>query len=263
MSDIDRGQVTASAAEIYDAFFVPALFEQWTDVVLNAAAVREGDRVLDVGCGTGALARAARKRTVVVAAVDPNPGMLEVARRNEPAIAWKIGTAERLPFVDGSFDRTVSQFALMFFVDPTAALDEIARVTVRDGQIALAVWDRFEHNVGYARLASLIEQLFGAPAAQSLRVPFELGDPERLAGMVSHALIDPQVTTHRGKARFESLDAWLNTEVRGWTLAGEIDDDQFNALLDLATRELADLANPQGVSFDVSALVVSGPPKQR
>ena len=79
MSDTDRGQVSASAAEVYDAFFVPALFEQWTDVLLDVADVRPGHRVLDVGCGTGVLARAAHARVGAhghVAGLDPNDGML-------------------------------------------------------------------------------------------------------------------------------------------------------------------------------------------
>src|SRR5262245_25222225 len=113
MSDIAHGQVTADAAEVYEAFFVPALFTAWPDVVLDVAGTRTGQRVLDVGCGTGVLARAAHARVGSnghVAAVDPNEGMLAVGRRMEPAIDWRSGVAEHLPFADGTFDCTVSQF---------------------------------------------------------------------------------------------------------------------------------------------------------
>ena len=100
MSDTDRGQLSASAAEVYDAFFVPALFEQWTEVVLDVGDVRSRHRVLDVGCGTGVLARAAHVRVGGhghVAGVDPNDGMLTVARRAGPDIEWQPGLAEQLP----------------------------------------------------------------------------------------------------------------------------------------------------------------------
>jgi SAM-dependent methyltransferase len=261
VSDTDRGQVSASAAEVYDSFFVPALFEQWTDVVLDVADVRPAHRVLDVGCGTGVLARAAHARVGAnghVAGLDPNDGMLTVARRAEPDIEWETGLAERLPYPDDSFDRTVSQFALMFFTEPEGALDEVSRVTRPDGRVAFAVWDRLENNRGYARLAALIDELFGSDAADAIRAPFQMGDPDRLVDLADAALSDPSVTRHPGVARFESVQAWLHTEIRGWTLADTIDDHGFATLLDVAQEQLSDLVADGRVAFDVSALVLSG-----
>ena len=263
MGDSDRGQVTATAAEIYDSFFVPSLFGQWAGVVLDVAEVQTGHSVLDVGCGTGVLSVAASERVGAsgrVAGIDPNEGMLDVARHTELPVEWRAGVAEELPYPDDDFDRVVSQFALMF-TDPVRALAEAGRVTRADGRIAFAVWDRFGHNVGYARLADLIERLFGSPSARSLRAPFQLGDPAALVEIASHGITDPQVVEHRGTARFESLDAWLHTEIRGWTLADEIDDAGYDALLTAAARELADLVGPHGVEFEVSALTVSGRPR--
>jgi SAM-dependent methyltransferase len=263
MADSDRGQVTASAAEIYEAFFVPALFGQFTDAVLDVASVAPGQRVLDIGCGTGVLARAARDRVGPagrVDALDPNDGMLDVARRSNAEIDWRVGVAEELPAPDASFDRSISQFALMFFTDTAAALAEIARVTRPDGRVALAVWDRLENNSGYSRLGLLLKRLFGPRAAQALQTPFRLGDASTLAKIAADGIAEPRVTSHRGTARFDSLDAWLHTEIRGWTLADEIDDDGYDALLAAASHELADLVIDDAVAFDVSALVVSGPP---
>jgi SAM-dependent methyltransferase len=263
MSDTDRGQVSASAAEVYDAFFVPALFEQWTDVMLAIADVRQGHRVLDVGCGTGVLARAAHAHVGAhgqVAGLDPNDGMLTVARRAEPDIEWQPGLAEQLPYPDHSFDRTVSQFALMYFTDPERAVTEMSRVTRPYGRVAFAVWDRLDDNGGYVRLADLVDELFGSDAADAIRVPFQMGDPDTLVGLATSGLSDPAVTRHRGVARFESLDAWVHTEIRGWTLADAIDDHAFAGLLDVAHQQLSDLVVDGQVAFDVSALVVTGSP---
>ncbi len=263
MSDTDQGQVTTSAAEVYNAFFVPALFAQWTDTVLGVGEVQAGHRVLDVGCGTGVLAGAARARvggSGSVVGVDPNEAMLGVAQRVDPSIDWHPGVAENLPFPNDFFHRTISQFALMFFTDRKAALNEMRRVTKPDGRIAVAVWDRLENNSGYSRLTDLVEELFGPREADALRAPFAMGDSQLLTRMAADSLDDPVVTTHRGVARFKSLDSWLHTEIRGWTLAESIDDDGFGRLVSAAQSDLAEFAGADGVAFDVSALIVSGRP---
>lgn len=80
------------AAQAYEALFVPALFEQWTPIVAELAQIRPGERVLDVACGTGVLARHAAQRVGPggqVVGLDPNPGMLAVARQHAPAIEWR------------------------------------------------------------------------------------------------------------------------------------------------------------------------------
>src|SRR5262245_60940676 len=99
------------AARAYEALFVPALFQQWPPVIAELAQIRPGERVLDVACGTGVLARHAAQCVGPggqVVGLDPNPGMLAVARENAPAIEWQQGVAESLPFPDGSFDAVVS-----------------------------------------------------------------------------------------------------------------------------------------------------------
>jgi ubiquinone/menaquinone biosynthesis C-methylase UbiE len=77
--DASTGQVSTTAAEVYEEFFVPALFAQWAAPMLDAVDARLGERLIDIGTGTGVLARAALRRvgpTGSVIAVDPNEGML-------------------------------------------------------------------------------------------------------------------------------------------------------------------------------------------
>lgn len=261
MSDAQRGQVGRSAAEVYEEFFVPALFGQWPQRLLDAVRVNEGDRVLDVGCGTGVLARAAVERvgrTGTVAGVDPNDGMLAVARRLGPEVAWKAGVAENLPYPDGSFDRVVSQFALMFFADRPAALAEMARVLAPGRSVAIATWASLDTTAGYAAMVELLGELVGDDAASALRAPFVLGDPEQVHELVATAFPVPTVTIHRGTAQFESIEAWVHTDVRGWTLADRIDDDEYAALLREAERRLSRFTDAHGrVAFPVSALITT------
>jgi ubiquinone/menaquinone biosynthesis C-methylase UbiE len=136
MNEHEKGQVAASAAEIYEQFFVPALFAEWPERILQAANVQTGDSLLDVACGTGVLAQEAADLVGTngsVVGVDINEGMLAVARQKAPNITWKVGPAEALPFSSNTFDRVVSQFALMFFEDQAKAIAEMGRV-VRPGE---------------------------------------------------------------------------------------------------------------------------------
>src|SRR5687767_9228938 len=124
-------QAQIDAANAYEALFVPALFAQFASQVADAARILPDQRVLDVACGTGVLAREVASRmgsSGSVAGIDPSPGMIAVAKKLEPAVEWREGVAEALPFPDQSFDTVVSQFGLMFFTDRRQALREMLRV---------------------------------------------------------------------------------------------------------------------------------------
>lgn len=261
MTDAERGQVAATAAEIYEDYFVPALFGQWPDHILDAAGVRTGDRVLDVGCGTGILARAAVGRVGPkgrVVGLDPNVGMLTVARRQGPSVEWREGAGEAIPYTDSSFDRVVSQFAAMFFADQVAAFADMARVCAPGGRVVVATWSSLETTPGYAAMVELLGRLFGMEAANALRAPFVLGDAGELAALMAPAFERVEVASVEGFARFESIDAWVHTDIRGWTLADMIDDDEFQLLLTEARRSLARFTDSAGrVSFPAPALIAT------
>jgi ubiquinone/menaquinone biosynthesis C-methylase UbiE len=260
---VTHGQVNRSAAEVYEAFFVPALFDQWPERVLDTAQLSAGDDVLDVGCGTGILARAAARRlkgSGSVTGIDINDGMLTIARKTSEPVTWRHGPAERLPFPAQSFDRVVSQFALMFFADQKAGLQEMARVARPGGTIAVATWASIDQSPGYAAMVRLLQRLFGDEAATALRAPFTLGTKEKLHDLIDDILPDATVALHQGQARFDSLEAWIHTDIRGWTLADMIDDDQCAQLLDAANKELADFVDETGrVRFPAPALIATAP----
>lgn len=174
--------------------------------------------------------------------------MLDVARRAEPSVRWQEGHAERLPFPDGTFDRAVSQFAVMFFTDPARAIEEMVRVTLPGGRVAIAAWDGLDHNDTYARLAVLVEELFGPAAGGALRAPFALGDLATLDAL-GRPLQTAKVRRHAGVARIASLERWLYTEVRGWTLADAVDDAGLAALVERARDEFAPLIDGEAVVF--------------
>jgi ubiquinone/menaquinone biosynthesis C-methylase UbiE len=260
--DARRGQLVTDSAEVYDAFFVPALFAQWPDRVLDAAGVGPGDRVLDVGCGTGVLAAAASTRVGPsgrVVGLDPNDAMLAVAARRTEPVEWRAGAGEEIPLPDGSFDRVVSQFALMFFDDRSSGLTEMARVMRPGGTAAVATWADAAESPGYGAMIDLVGRVVGPAAAEALRAPFVLGTSRVLADLVAAALAGVEVTRLDGTARFASIEAWVHTDIRGWTLGPMVDDACYERLLAAAVDELAQFVGPDGsVAFAAPALVASG-----
>ncbi len=174
ISEILDGQVSTPAAEVYEKFFVPALFSQWVEPMLDAVGAGGGDRVLDVGTGTGVLARGALRRVGSrgrVIAVDPNDGMLSVARRTAPQLDARRGSAEHLPVATDEIDCTTCQFALMFVGDRAGSAREMARVTRPGGCVAVATWTSIETSPGYAAMADLLGEEIGDWAAEALRAP--------------------------------------------------------------------------------------------
>ncbi|MDQ3632948.1 MAG: class I SAM-dependent methyltransferase [Acidobacteriota bacterium] len=143
MKKTKPGQVSTSAAEIYEEFFIPALFQEWATKVADEAKISAGQNVLDVACGTGVLTREVSTKVGLegsVVGLDINEGMLAVAEKQSPDIKWKKGAAESIHFEDESFDAVVSQFGLMFFTDKHLAIKEMFRVLKSGGRLAIAVW---------------------------------------------------------------------------------------------------------------------------
>jgi hypothetical protein len=127
----------------------------------------------------------------------------------------------------------------MFFEDRVAALQEMWRVLRSGGRLAVAVWDALDRSPGYAAMVRLLQRLFGERIANELRAPFALGDPEALRSLFSEAGVPGMtIRTPGGTARFPSLEAWVRTDVKGWTLADLIDDAQYRTLLREAEGEL-------------------------
>ena len=107
------------------------------------AGVVAGQRVLDVGCGPGALTAelVLRVGAAAVDAVDPSEPFVAAARERHPGVSVQRASAEHLPFADRMFDAALAQLVVHFMADPAAGLREMARVTRRDGVVAACVWD--------------------------------------------------------------------------------------------------------------------------
>lgn len=130
------------AATAYDAF-MGRWSRRLSRALADAAGIAAGMRVLDVGCGTGALTEELVRRVGAenVSAVDPSPSFVAAMRERFPGVDVQEASAERLPFGDGRFDAALAQLVVHFMADPVAGLAEMRRVTRPGGVVAACVWD--------------------------------------------------------------------------------------------------------------------------
>jgi ubiquinone/menaquinone biosynthesis C-methylase UbiE len=147
-------QLSGSGPEAYERYLVGPILTPCTPGLLQAAALVAGDRVLDIACGTGAVARLTAQRvglTGRVMGVDLNPGMLAMARQLARQglaanIEWRESDAAVLPVPDAHFDVVLCQQGLQFFPDKPGALREIHRVLVPGGRFACSVLRDIRYN---------------------------------------------------------------------------------------------------------------------
>ncbi len=174
-----------SAAENYERYFVPVIGRPVAADLVDAAALRPGERVLDVACGTGVVARLALERVGAdgtVTGLDPNPGMIAVAREAAPpdaTIDWHEAPAEAIPLPSESFDVALCGMGLQFFSDRLAGLREIRRVLAPGGRLVAnlpgptppplrIMAEELSRHVG-PETASFVEAVFSLHDADELR----------------------------------------------------------------------------------------------
>ena len=178
---------TRGMAETYERVLVPTIFAPWAQEILERARpIGPSDRVLDLGCGTGIVARLLRERLGVAARItglDASPDMIETARSLAPELEWRVGNAMDLPFADASFELVVAQQMLQFVPEPAAALREIRRVLVPGGRLVAATWRPRPELPLFELLGQIAERHLG-PANEKR---FRLGDDAALRALLAEA----------------------------------------------------------------------------
>lgn len=178
------------------------------DALLARAAVRAGEDVLDVGCGTGTATERLVAVGARVTAVDPAERLLALTQGTCPSATCRLGTAEALPVPAGAFDAAVSSFAAIFSPDPEGVAREIARVLRRPGRFAMTAW-RAEGGISAASIAMMeVAGRFLPPAPP--RPPW--WDPSFVAGLFTG--VGARVTVTPDVLRFTeaSPEAWFDAQ---------------------------------------------------
>jgi SAM-dependent methyltransferase len=185
----DNAQGWVAHEAVFDAVFTPV-----TAAVLSAADLHEGERLLDVGCGSGTLLAAAARAGTLPVGVDISPRMVEAAARRVPGAVVVVADAEttdlRALASGEAFDVVVSRFGVMFFNDPVAAFSNMRRSSAPTARLAFVCWRAEEENamftLGTDLLTRGLEQppqppVSGAPG------PTAFADPDRLLGILGRA----------------------------------------------------------------------------
>lgn len=253
-------QLAGNAADAYEQFLVPTIFEAISTGLVARAGVGAGDRVLDVACGTGCAARAAARAVGAGGAVtglDVNPDMLATARRAAegmtPPIEYHQGEATDLPFDDHHFDVVLCQEAVQFLDDRVAAFREMQRVARPGGRVACSVLRPLEHNRAYEVFAHVLGRHAGEEAATMMRSPFNLADDEQLrSDAVAAGLQDVTIHYLVGQERFPSVAEFVHWEAASSPLAGPLSallDDQLGRMVDDLAGAFASYIDDGGVTF--------------
>ncbi|MEY2467792.1 MAG: hypothetical protein QOF21_490 [Actinomycetota bacterium] len=198
---------TGTGAQNYQRYFVPAIAEPVSVGLLRAAALQPGERVLDVACGTGLIARLAFDQvgpSGAVTALDVSPDMIDVAKSTTTApgaqLDWHVGDATALPFPDESFDVVLCQMGLMFVEDRATAVAEMRRVLAPEGRVIVntpgAIQPAFE------LMEQAIVEHISAELGGFVRAVFSMHDPEAVGALLEDAGLR-SVTTKVTDAPFD------------------------------------------------------------
>jgi ubiquinone/menaquinone biosynthesis C-methylase UbiE len=281
--DSEGFQLDGEGPHAYERYLVPAFFLPCADMLLDLAAAGPGERVLDVACGTGIVARRAGVRVGgagQVVGVDVNTAMLGVARAvaaggsagsgdsagsggsgGSAAIEWRRGDAAALPLPTGVFDVVCCQQGLQFITDQPGALAEMYRVLAPGGRLALAVWRAIDHHLAFAAVVRALDRHVGAEAAAMMHAPFAGPDRDMLRHLLDHAGFG-KISIRIGvlTVRFESAREFLRQEVASTPLAalvGAMDTVARDKLIrDLAIMLQSHL-DDDGLVFPMQTWLVS------
>lgn len=248
-------------AQVYEEYIVPGIFRRCTAALLEVAPPQPGDRVLDVACGSGVVARAALE--VVrpegrVSAIDLRPPMIEVAAATDVdrQIDWRVGDALDLEFGDGAFDIVFCQQGLQFFDDRLLAMTEMRRVLDVGGRVGVAVWQGLDHNDFFRALTEIEASHLSTVGMtyEELAIPFLFDDPDRLRTLLSDAAFSKiHVEQHTIEARFPAGDFIENIEFGYSAVIPEFSENPaaFQAFVEAVNQEMGDILDEHRVGNEI------------
>ena len=186
---------------------------------MESVTPQPGDRVLDLACGTGIVARKAVSMVHPggeVTGVDSNPAQIATARSIDGSIDWREGDAGSLPFMDQQFDLVTCQQGFQYFLDRVQVVKEIHRVLKPGGRVVIAVWSSMEKSPGHMALFHALERRAGSSTAALVEETFAFSDSEEVKRLFADGgFPDALVVTRCENAIFASAEEFMRAIVVG------------------------------------------------
>jgi ubiquinone/menaquinone biosynthesis C-methylase UbiE len=251
----------ASFPEMYERWLATPLFRPWAELTLDEVGLSADDRVLDIACGTGIVARIARERLgadACVVGIDVSPDMLAVARAVAPDIDWREGHAGAFPLRGAEqFDVLVCQQGLQFFTDKPGAIGEMRRASTKGGRLAVTTWRSDEEIPFFRELRRVAEHQLG-PIADRRHGFGDAASLEALLRAAGFARVRSRTVSRVMRFGLDTPFLRLNTmALVGMSAAAKtMTDEQRKRTVETIVGESAPVlrrfADASGIAFELS-----------
>ena len=231
--------------------------------LLDAAGIATGQRILDVACGPGLVAVAAIHRGARAMGIDFSAAMVRAARRSCPAAEFQEADALSLPFVEASFDATVSNLGVHHTPDPDRALAEMARVLRRGGRLAFSVWDEPARSEGQHLLQAAIHKSgvpdVPLPTGPSAHRFADAAEVARALGEIGLGGIEtvPCPVAWRAPSADDLFHGFLHGTVRLGSVLRAQPPELLGGIRDTFRRLLDPHRVPEGIALPMQAVISS------
>ena len=238
---------------------------QAIEPLLDAAGVRAGMRVLDVGTGPGDVAAAAVARGALATGIDIAAAMVELAARHNPDATFVQGSATELPFAEGSFDAAVGNLLILHVGEPEKAAQELARVIAPGGGVALSTWDAPERSPLFGALLGAVADAEALPPSDVPHGPsfFQFGEDDAFRALLDGAgFADVEIGSVTLEFRLHSVEELMTLVAEATVRMGALlragDDSQRDRIRESLEQRISPWRRGDGYVVPASMKIAAG-----
>ncbi|MCP3925584.1 MAG: class I SAM-dependent methyltransferase [Desulfobacterales bacterium] len=261
-------QLNDDGPEAYEKYIVPTFSGAWAKDIVKRSELKKSDRILDLACGTGIVARTVSEflgTSKQITGVDVNEIVLkkaiEIASKKSLSIEYIKTNVHKLPFSDESYDVVLCQQGLQYFPDKLLGLNEVNRILTKKGKVVFSVWSTIDHSPFYKTLYRALDEYIGIDAASILSSAFILDDPENIREMLKKTgFKDIHIRLAIKQMRYKSLDEFLIGSLAASPFAKEIlalTELKQNEMFLMIKESISDYIDDDGLAAPMESYVVS------